>query len=65
MNLKSAAEILLDDKRVDEVEVQILQTCLLLEYNDIGHLLRHHRPIVCTGGLGNVIALAVYQSDLI
>ena len=38
MNLESTAKIFLDDKRVDQVEVQIFQSLCFLEGHDKGYL---------------------------
>ena len=57
MHLEDTAVVLLDDEGIDQVEVQVFQTRLLLEGHDIGHLSGHHRLKVCAPTY--IVALAL------
>ena len=65
MHLEDTAVVLLDDEGIDQVEVQIFQTRLLLKGHDIGHLSGHHRLIACATAFVHVIALALDQAEVL
>ena len=63
MHLEDTAVVLLDDEGIDQVEVQVFQTRLLLEGHDIGHLSGHHRLKVCAPTY--IVALALDQAEVL